>query len=170
VPLSAAPRPAAPAEHPREPLEQITVVFPDGGGPGGPDGHVSHDPVHVDPALFSNRLAPEELAALTHIEIVAPADAEHRGSHASTSAAPFPAADHEESGRAEDPPPDSVPEPAASWPAAEDEPPAAPVPAGTAGGLELLAPREYRRRSGSVWWVLLLAAVLAALVLVLFVL
>lgn len=172
APVSSAPRPAAPPEHPQEPLEQITVVFPDGGGLGGPDGHVSHDPVHVDPALFSNRLAPEELAALTHIEIVAPADAGHHGSHAATSAAT--SADQEEPGRAEDPPaspPEPAPEPATSWPATEDEPPAAPVPASTAEGLELLEPREYRRRTSSAWWVLLLAVLAAlAVVLVLFVL
>lgn len=174
APLSSAPRPEAPQED-AEPLERITVVFPGGGGPGGPDGHVSHDPVHVDPALFSNRLAPEELAALTHIEIVAPTEAEHHGSHSSTSAAPAPAADHEEPGHAEDPPaapPEPAPEPAASWPPTEDEPPAAPVPASAAEGLELLEPREYRRRTSSAWWVLLLLAVIAALavVLVLFVL
>lgn len=171
APSSSAPGPSAPPEDQQEPLEQITVVFPDGGGPGGPDGHVSHDPVHVDPALFSNRLAPEDLAALTHIEIVAPADAEHHGSHASTS--PAPAAGHEEPGHADDPPaapPEPAPEPAGSY--ADDEPPAAPVPASSAEGLELLEPREYRRRASSAWWVLLLLAVLAALavVLVLFVL
>lgn len=170
APSSSAPGPSAPPEDQQEPLEQITVVFPDGGGMGGPDGHVSHDPVHVDPALFSNRLAPEDLAALTHIEIVAPADAEHHGSHASTS--PAPVAGHEEPGHADDPPaapPEPAPEPAGAW--ADDEPPAGPVPASTAEGLELLEPREYRRRSGSAWWVLLLAVLATlAVVLVLFVL
>jgi hypothetical protein len=166
-----APRPAGAPEDPQEPLEQITVVFP-GGGPDGPDGHVSHDPVHVDPALFSNRLAPEDLAALTHIEIVAPRDPEH---HGSTPVAPAAAGDHEEHGHAEDPPaapPGAVPSgPAASWPAAEDDPPAAPVPASTAEGLELLEPREYRRRTSGAWWFLLLAVLAAlAVVLVLFVL
>ncbi|MFW3385265.1 UNVERIFIED_CONTAM: hypothetical protein RF648_04630 [Kocuria sp. CPCC 205274] len=162
-----APRPAGAPEDPQKPLEQITVVFP-GGGPDGPDGHVSHDPVHVDPALFSNRLAPEDLAALTHIEIVAPRDPEHHGS------TPVAAGDHEEHGHAEDPPapPGAVPSgPAASWPAAEDDPPAAPVPASTAEGLELLEPREYRRRTSGAWWFLLLAVLAAlAVVLVLFVL
>ncbi|MEX5255053.1 hypothetical protein [Kocuria arenosa] len=170
APSSSAPGPSAPPEDQQELLEQITVVFPDGGGPGGPDGHVSHDPVHVDPALFSNRLAPEDLAALTHIEIVAPTDAEHHGSHASTS--PAPVAGHEEPGHADDPPaapPEPAPEPAGSW--ADDEPPAAPVLASTAEGLELLEPREYRRRASSAWWVLLLAVLAAlAVVLVLFVL
>ncbi len=165
---AAVPRPAG---VPEDPLEQITVVFP-GGGPDGPDGHVSHDPVHVDPALFSNRLAPEDLAALTHIEIVAPRDPEH---HGSTPVAPAAAGDHEEHGHAEDPPaapPGAVPSgPAASWPAAEDDPPAAPVPASTAEGLELLEPREYRRRTSGAWWFLLLAVLAAlAVVLVLFVL
>jgi hypothetical protein len=168
---AAAPRPAGAPEDPQDPLEQITVVFP-GGGPDGPDGHVSHDPVHVDPALFSNRLAPEDLAALTHIEIVAPRDPEH---HGSTPVAPAAAGDHEEHGHAEDPPaapPGAVPSgPAASWPAAEDDPPAAPVPASTAEGLELLEPREYRRRTSGAWWFLLLAVLAAlAVVLVLFVL
>ncbi|GAA1756732.1 hypothetical protein [Kocuria aegyptia] len=168
VPEAGTPAPAPPAtpEELREPHEQITVVFP-GGGPDGPDGHVPHDPVHVDPALFSNRLAPEDLASLTHIEIVAPSDA---GPHAATPAAPAP--DHGESGSPQDPPSapqEPAPERAASW--AEDEPPAAPVPASTAEGLELLEPREYRRRTNSVWWVLLLAVLVAlAVVLVLFVL
>ncbi len=172
APSSSAPGPSVPPEDQQEQLEQITVVFPDGGGPGGPDGHVSHDPVHVDPALFSNRLAPEDLAALTHIEIVAPTDPEH---HGSTPVAPAAAGDHEEHGHAEDPPaapPGAVPSgPAASWPAAEDDPPAAPVPASTAEGLELLEPREYRRRTSGAWWFLLLAVLAAlAVVLVLFVL
>ncbi|MFE7631144.1 hypothetical protein ACFU0Y_11890, partial [Kocuria sp. NPDC057446] len=81
LPESPAPGTGTPPEDPQEPREQITVVFPDG-GPAGPDGHVSPDPVHVDPALFTNRLAPEDLAALTHIEIVAPTEVEHHGSHA----------------------------------------------------------------------------------------
>lgn len=170
VPGQPSPAPRPP-EGPQEPLEQITVVFP-GGGPDGPDGHVSHDPVHVDPALFSNRLAPEDLAALTHIEIVAPEDREH---HGSTPVAPAAAGDHEEPGQAADPPaapPGAVPsEPAGAWPAAEDDPPAAPVPAATAEGLELLEPREYRRRTSGAWWFLLLAVLAAlAVVLVLFVL
>ena len=49
--------------------------------------------------------------------------------------------------------------------------PAAPVPASTAEGLELLEPREYRRRTNGAWWFLLLAVLAAlAVVLVLFVL
>jgi hypothetical protein len=41
------------------------------------------------------------------------------------------------------------------------------VPAVAAEGLELLEPREYRRRSGNRWLVLLLLALVAALVVVL---
>ncbi|MFE7631823.1 hypothetical protein, partial [Kocuria sp. NPDC057446] len=70
-------------------------------------------------------------------------------------------------GGADDPPPDEpVRAPATPW-TEDEEPPAGPVPASTAEGLELLEPREYRRRAGSAWWVLLLLAVLAALVVVL---
>ncbi|MEX5295765.1 hypothetical protein QYM41_10840 [Kocuria sp. CPCC 205268] len=194
APSPPAPPPAGPpaAEPPQERLEQITVVFPGGSGAGGPDGHVSHDPVHVDPALFSNRLAPEDLAALTHIEIVPSGRAEHLGSHTAApvpdhgageaagsgaAAAPPPVADADTPGEADDPPgaaagtsdPSAVP--AGAGPETEEEPPAPPVPAGTAQGLELLEPREYRRRSGAARWVLLLAVLAAlAVVLVLFVL
>lgn len=135
---------------PAEPVERITVVFPDSAAPDGTDGHASHDPVHVDPALFSNRLAPEELAALTHVEILAPEEPREQGSHrAGAVASP--------QDEAAGPPPGTGPED-------EPVPPAAPVPATRAGGLELLEPREYRSRAGSRWWALLLGLVLAALV------
>ncbi|MUN61940.1 hypothetical protein GMA12_02055 [Kocuria sediminis] len=178
-PAPVEPAPAEPT--PGEPTtpgetEQITVVFPGADGPAGADGHVGHDPVHVDPSLFSNRLAPEELAALTHIEILAPA--EHHGSHAAVPEDPGdttapqsapPAAPSENAPSAT-----ALPEPVGAWPEAEEEPepPAAPVPATAAGGLELLEPREYRRGAGGRWLGLLLLVLLAALavVLVLFVL
>lgn len=155
----AAPDAEIPGSDPAEEVEQITVVFPEAGPSGGPDGHVAHEPVHVDPALFSNRLTPEELAALTHIEILAPGDAEHRGSHAHV---PEPV--REDPGEVvEHRPP--APLPAGEAPPAVPVPP--PVPATTAQGLELLAPGEYRRRAGLPVLVTLLLAVLAALVVVL---
>ncbi|MGX5359748.1 hypothetical protein [Kocuria sp. KH4] len=182
APVGATPAEPAPGE-PATPgeSEQITVVFPGADGPAGADGHVGHDPVHVDPALFGNRLAPEELAALTHIEILAPA--EHHGSHAAapeepgaTAApqpAPHPAPPPAPPGTALPaavPPEQAVP-PEPAWAEEEPEPPAAPVPATEAGGLDLLEPREYRRGAGGRWLVLLLVLLAAlAVVLVLFVL
>lgn len=147
---------------PAEPLERITVVFPGSPAPDGTDGHASHDPVHVDPALFGNRLAPEELAALTHIEILAPGQAEQHGPPEQHGQ---PEGHGSHSAEEEAPPPDEVPgPPPGTVPDDEAVPPAVPVPATRAGGLELLEPHEYRSRGGSRWWVLLLGLVLAALV------
>ncbi|MFI7483498.1 hypothetical protein ACH9EU_13915 [Kocuria sp. M1R5S2] len=133
------------------PSERITVVFPDTGEPDGGQSHV-HDPVHVDPALFSNRLSPEELSALTHIEILSPAG---------------PAQQEPPSDAAAGRPDEEAPPPYAG-PEEEPAAPAPPVPATRAGGLELLDPGEYR--SGRRGPVLVLAVVLAAALIVLLVL
>ena len=166
---------------PAHPAEQITVVFP---GSGDQDAHAGPDPVHVDPALFSNRLDPAELAALTHIEIV-PAGGTERPEEQDVSAArvsvppaegPSPSASARST---EDPAPrasarptegDAAPPPPAPAPPvpgeADQPPPAAPVSAARAEGLELLDPKEYQRRSGPAWAVLLLSVVAALVVVV----
>jgi hypothetical protein len=189
-------QPAAPAapgtEQPAE-VERITVVFPED-PVAGTD---AHDPVHVDPALFVSRLSPEDLAGLTHIDVLSAEPSEPSepvegrrppGSH------PVPAAVEPAGEPAEEPVEASTeapavepagdpggpalaaplaggpgaPNPQAAAPADEDlPPPGRPVPAVAAEGLELLEPREYRRRSGNRWLVLLLLALVAALVVVL---
>lgn len=170
---AATPPDTAPAGQPGAEAERITVVFPD--APGGPDGPDPHDPVHVDPALFAHRLAPEELAALTHIEVLPAEDTEGSGSHAVPPGAPG-VADTAADATAETPDTaasagtaETAAEPVAAPDPDEEEPvpPAAPVPAATAEGLELLDPREYRRRPVNRWLAVLLLAVVAALVVVL---
>lgn len=166
-PVATEPRRGVPEAAPAGPVERITVVFPDARTPGGPDGHVAHDPVHVDPALFSSRLAPEELAALTHIQIVGPGVPEQAGPPADAPEREDPGDLSGPPAGAPDPPlPEGAPDPSGPvGSSAAQEPPAAPVPATSAGGLELLDPREYRRRTGVLG--LLLPAVVAALVVVL---
>jgi hypothetical protein len=180
-PQTAAPGPEQPAE-----VERITVVFPEAPAVGTD----AHDPVHVDPALFVSRLSPEDLAGLTHIDVLPAEPSESVGARRPGGSSPAPAVGEPAGEPAGEPGMErpgepaegaggtapaapvtggpGAPNPQVGVPADEElPPPGAPVPAVAAEGLELLEPREYRRRSGNRWLVLLLLALVAALVVVL---